>query len=109
MLARAQVRPSLNTRAAVAVIRSDYTNTLAPGFSYDEFGIPSTYAVWVTVPFTQLLAREVTGRWLRNVELVEQEDVSSLPETTIVVNYGHMLDPLDNPVVYRGHAKADHK
>ena len=46
MLARAQVRPSLNTRAAVAVIRSDYTNTLAPGFSYDEFGIPSTYAVW---------------------------------------------------------------
>jgi hypothetical protein len=105
-LARAQVRPSLaNVRKTIVVVQSDYTNTLAPGFSYDEFGIPSTYAFWVPVAFTQILAREETGRWLRSVRLVQRSEVSSLPATTVVIDYGHLLDRVRNPVVYRGGGK----
>lgn len=105
-LGRAQVRPKLDDATVpIAVVRSDYTNTLAPGFSYDEFGIPSTYAAWVPVPFTQILAHEQTARWLPEVTLVERADVSSLPATTLVIDYGHLLDPIDNAVVYRGGMK----
>jgi hypothetical protein len=113
-LARAEVRPKLdNLNAHYAILRSDFTETLAPGFSYDEFGIPSTYASWVPVPFTQILAQEQTGHFLRHVQLVDRATVPSLPETTIVVDYGHMLDRIDNPVVYHprasGSARAAHR
>ena len=102
-LARAQVSPSLaNVRSPIAIVQSDYTNTLAPTFSYDEFGIPSTYASWVPVPFTQILAREETGSWLRSVRLVQRSEVASLPATTVVIDYGHLLDRVRNAVVYRG-------
>ena len=101
-LARAQIRPSLEqAKSPIVVVRSDYTNTLAPDFSYDEFGIPSTYASWVPVAFTQLLAREVTSEWLPAVRLVERSEISSLPAETVVVDYGHLLDVAANDVVYR--------
>ena len=100
-LARAQVRPFLaNVRSPIVVVRSDYTNTLAPGFSYDEFGIPSTYAAWVPVSFTEILAHEKTSRWLPNVRLVDRSHLASLPAKTVVVDYGHLLDLPKNAVVY---------
>jgi hypothetical protein len=86
----------------VAVIRSDFTQSLAPGFSYDEAGVPSTYAAWVPVPLTQLIAREETGHWLPSVAAVEREDADLLPPGTVVIDYGAMLDPTSSvPVVTR--------
>jgi hypothetical protein len=106
VLARSQVRPLLaGVTSPVVVVASDWTETLAPGVSLDEFGLPSTYAWWVPVPFTQLLAREVTGRWLPDVKLVERSDLRLVPRTTLVIDYGHLLDPADNAVVYHGRAQ----
>lgn len=103
--ARAQVAPALDARPAdVAVLRSDYTQTLAPGFSYDEAGIPSTYASWVPVPLTQLLAREQTGSFLPRVRLVDRADVPDLPARTVVVDYGAVLQPWSGAVVSGGGA-----
>ena len=105
-LARSQVRPLLaGDTPPVVVVRSDWTDSLAPGVSLDEFGLPSTYASWVPVPFTQLLAREVTGRWLPDVKLVQRSDLRLVPRTTLVIDYGHLLDRADNAVVYHGRAQ----
>jgi hypothetical protein len=105
-LARSEVRPKLvGVTSPVVVVRSDWTDTLAPGVSFDEFGIPSTYASWVPVPFTELLAREATGRWLRNVRLVDRSALRSVPRTTLVIDYGHLLDRADNAVVYHGQGR----
>jgi hypothetical protein len=105
-LARSQVRPRLSgVTSPVVVVQSDWTETLAPGVSLDEFGLPSTVASWVPVPFTQLLAREVTGRWLPNVKLVQRSDLRLVPRTTLIVDYGHLLDHTANAVVYHGSAR----
>jgi hypothetical protein len=105
-LARNQIRPALvGVRSAVVVVRDDSTDTLAPGVSFDEFGLPSTAASWVPVPLTELLAREATGRWLPDVKLVERSGLPLVPRTTLVIDYGHLLARADNAVVYRGPAK----
>jgi hypothetical protein len=105
-LARSQVRPLLaGVTSPVVVVQSDWTETLAPGVSLDEFGLPSTDASWVPVSLTQLLAREVTGRWLPDVKLVQRTDLRLVPRTTLVVDYGHLLDHVDNTVVYHGPAQ----
>jgi hypothetical protein len=105
-LARNQIRPLLvGVRSPVVVIRSDWTDTLAPGVSFDEFGLPSTYASWVPVPLTELLAREATGRWLPDVKLVERSELRLVPRTTLVIDYGHLLDRADNAVVSHGPAQ----
>ena len=100
-LARAQVRPLLaNARSPIVFVRSDYyTDSLAPGVSYGEFGHSSTSSV--AGAFTQNLAREETSRFLPGVELVERSQIRSLPATTIVVDYGHLLDATENAVVYQ--------
>ncbi len=106
-LARSQIRPMLvGVRSPVVVIRSDWTDTLAPGVSFDEFGLPSTYASWVPVPFTELLAREATGRWLPDVKLVDRSELRLVPRTTLVIDYGHLLDRAHNAVVYHGSAQG---
>jgi hypothetical protein len=105
-LARSQVRPHLaGVTSPIDVVASDWTETLAPGVSLDEFGLPSTYAAWVPVPFTQLLAREVTGRWLPDVKLIQRADLRLVPSTTLVIDYGHLLDRVNNAVVYYGRAR----
>jgi hypothetical protein len=105
-LARNEIRPLLvGVRSPVVVIRSDWTETLAPGVSFDEFGLPSSYATWVPVPLTELLAREATGRWLPDVTLVEPSELRLIPRTTLVIDYRRLLDRAHNAVVYRGPAQ----
>lgn len=91
--ARAAIAPAadLMQSADVAVLRSDFTQTLAPGFSFDEGGVPSSYAPWVPVPLTQLIVREETGRWLPSIARRERD--ASLPRGTVVVDFGALLDP----------------
>jgi hypothetical protein len=102
-LARMEVAPALaDVRSPVVVVNSDWTQSLAPGVTGDEFGIPSTYAAWVPVGFSQLLAHEETGHWLPNVTSIDRAALGSVPSTTLIVDYGRLLDGIDNPSVYRG-------
>jgi hypothetical protein len=103
MLAEREIVPALTrVDSPVVVVRSDWSQSLAAGVSMDEFGIPSTYASYVPVPFTQLLVHERTGHWLPDVTSVDRAALGTVPATSLVVDYGRLLDGIDNPVVYRG-------
>jgi len=107
VMARDTIRPELaRVHSPVVVVASDWRDSLAPSVSFDEFGIPSSYGSWVPVPLTQILARESTGRSLADVRLVERSGLRSVPPTSIVIDYGHLLDEPQNAVVYRGGAHA---
>ena len=41
------------------VVQPDWSDSLAPGVRYDEFGVPSLFAKWVPVPFTKLALHDL--------------------------------------------------
>jgi hypothetical protein len=51
----------LNVNQVITVKSSSWLDSVAPWVSADEFGIPSSCELWVPVPLTKLLLREIYG------------------------------------------------
>lgn len=60
----------LDADRPITVVPSHYSQTIAPGLSYDEYGLPSTAQEFVPVALTDVLLAELTGRLPRQVLLV---------------------------------------
>ena len=75
--ARAVVRELPNGQDPITVEQADWTNSLAPSVQFDEFGLPSSAAPWVPVPFVTLLWQETHGGPTPPISLVLRSDWST--------------------------------
>jgi len=72
--ARAVVRKFPNGQGPITVEQADWTNSLAPSVQLDEFGLPSSAAPWVPVPFVTLLWQETHDGPTPPISLVPRSD-----------------------------------
>lgn len=79
--------------AEILLAPADWSDTIAPGLAYDEFGYPATAATWALEPIARSALRG-TG-YTGKVRAINRSDLATLPPGSVVLDAADVLATID--------------
>lgn len=80
--------------AEVVLVPAEWTDTIAPGVSFDEFGYPATAATWALEPMARSAVADVGfGGTFR---VINRSDLPTVPADAVVVDARVVLAEIDH-------------
>jgi hypothetical protein len=81
------VQTELSAVKRILVIRPDSRDSIAPGITFDEFGLLSTYPPWTPEPMIRLMLRDMNLDYMKvEIKSCTADELVDTPEGTMVID-----------------------